>query len=186
MATINEYLQTAEKEMQKAISFLNDSLSHIRAGKANVRILDGIKVDYYGTMTALSGIASITTPDAKTIAIQPWEKSMLAPIEKAIINSEVGIMPANNGETLRLMMPPLTEERRKQLAKQAKQESEEAKVGVRSARRDTIEKLKKEKANGMSEDQIKDGEDQIQKVHDKYIKQIEELLAAKEKEIMTV
>ena len=179
-------IKSAEQKMEGAIAFLDESLSHIRAGKANVKILDGIKLDYYGSLTPLSGVASLTTPDAKTIAILPWEKTMIKDIEKAILNSDVGITPENNGEVIRLSIPPLTEERRKTLVKQSKQESEDAKISVRNARRDAIEALKKAVKEGLSEDLEKDAEADVQKVHDRYIKKVDELLAAKEKEIMTV
>ncbi len=186
MVEVKDLLKLAESEMQASIEFLDEALAHIRAGKANARILDGVRVDYYGTQTPLNNVATITTPDAKTIQIQVWEKSMLAVVEKAIINSEVGIMPANNGEVLRLLMPPLTEERRRNLTKQARQEGEEAKISIRNARREVMDKLKKEVKNGLSEDLEKDAEADVQKIHDKYIKKVDEMLAEKEKEIMTV
>ena len=172
--------------MTNSIHFLDEALAHIRAGKANVRILDGVRVDYYGTMSPLSSAATVTTPDAKTILIQPWEKSMLSVIEKAILDSSVGITPANNGESIRLCMPPVTEERRRALVKNANQAGEEAKIGVRTARRDAIDSLKKELKNGMPEDLEKDGENEVQKLHDKFISKIEAMLVEKEKEIMTV
>lgn len=187
MATdIKQISKNAESKMQSSIEFLDEALAHIRAGKANPRILDGVKLDYYGTLTPLSGVASINTPDARTIVIQPWEKQMLKEVEKAIINSEVGIMPDNNGEFIRLNIPPLTEERRKALVKQSKQEAEEAKISVRNARRDAIEAIKKSVKDGIAEDVAKDAENDMQKLHDKFIKKIDEVLAAKEKEIMTV
>lgn len=169
-----------------AVEFLDESLAHIRAGKANPRILDGVRVEYYGSTVPISNVATITTPDARTITIQPWEKAMFKEIEKAIINSEVGITPENNGEVIRLGMPPLTEERRKTLVKQAKQEAENAKVSVRNARRDAIEGLKKAIKEGLPEDVEKDGEASVQKIHDKFIKKIDDMFAAKEKEILTV
>ncbi len=187
MATdIQQINKNAESKMQSTIEFLDEALAHIRAGKANPRILDGVKLDYYGTLTPLSGVASISTPDARTIVIQPWEKQMLKEIEKALINSEVGIMPDNNGEMIRLNIPPLTEERRKALVKQSKQEAEEAKISVRNARRDAIEAIKKSVKDGVAEDVAKDAENEMQKLHDKFIKKIDEVFAAKEKEIMTV
>lgn len=186
MAEVKDYLKSAEEEMEGSLLFLEEALAHIRAGKANVRILDGVRVEYYGGMVPLSNVATITTPDAKTINIQVWEKSMLGVVEKAIINSEVGIMPMNNGEMLRIQIPPVTEERRRDLTKQARHEGEEAKISVRNARRDAIDGLKKELKNGMPEDVEKDGEGAIQKIHDKYIKKVEDMLADKEKEIMTV
>ena len=186
MIDIKEIEKSAEAKMQATAEFLEESLSRIRAGKANPRILDGIKLDYYGTLTPLSGVASITTPDAKTIIVQPWEKQMLRDIEKAIMDSDVGITPENNGEMIRLGIPPLTEERRKALVKQSKGEAEEAKISVRNARRDAIDAIKKSVKDGTPEDVAKDSEGSVQKIHDKYIKKIDELFAAKEKEILTV
>ena len=132
----------AEEQMQAAVAHLDDTLQHIRAGKANPRILDPIKIDYYGAMSPLTSCATITTPDARTIAITPWEKKLISEIERAIINSNIGLAPNNNGECIRLILPPLTEERRLQLAKQCKAEAENAKVSVRNARRDAFETLK--------------------------------------------
>lgn len=172
--------------MLSSVEFLEESLAHIRAGKANPRILDGIKIDYYGSITPLTGVASVNTPDARTIIIQPWEKNMLREIETAIINSDLGLNPDNNGELIRLSIPPLTEERRKLLVKQSKQEAEDAKISVRNARRDVIDAVKKSVKDGTPEDVAKDAEASIQKIHDKYIKMIEDLFAAKEKEILTV
>lgn len=181
-----QILNEAEEAMQSAVMFLDDALAHIRAGKASARILDPIRVDYYGSATPLSNVATITTPDARTIQIQPWEKNMLSVIERALINSNIGLAPNNNGECIRLIIPPLTEERRRDLAKQCKGEAENAKMSVRNARRDAIESLKKQIKEGLPEDAEKDAEDQAQKLHDKYIKQIDEVYAKKEKEIMTV
>lgn len=186
MADIKEFEKKAQSKMQGTVEFLEESLAHIRAGKANPRILDGIKLDYYGNVTPLTGVASVNTPDARTIIIQPWEKNMLAEIEKAIINSDLGLNPDNNGESIRLSIPPLTEERRKTLVKQSKQEAEDAKISVRSARRDAIDAVKKSVKDGTPEDVAKDAENSIQKIHDKFIKQIDDLFAEKEKEIMTV
>ncbi|MDR1543959.1 MAG: ribosome recycling factor [Prevotellaceae bacterium] len=183
---VKSIIKSAEEDMQLSVEFLGETLAHIRAGKANIKILDGVRVNSYGSMVPLSNVATITTPDARTIAIQPWDKKTIAVIEKAILCSDVGITPQNNGEIIRLAIPPLTEERRKQLVKQAKNEAEEVKVSVRNARREAIEKLKKEIKNGMPEDIEKDGEAEIQKIHDKFIKKLDELLVAKEKEIMTV
>ncbi len=180
------YLGPAEEKMQMAVEFLDESLSHIRAGKANPKILDAIRVDYYGSQAPLSNVANISVPDARTIVITPWEKSMFKEIEKAIINSELGITPENNGEVIRLSIPPLTEERRKSLVKQSKGEAEQAKISVRNARRDAIEGLKKAVKQGMPEDVEKDAETSVQKLHDKYLKKIDELFAAKETEILTV
>ena len=172
--------------MELAVAYLDEALAHIRAGKANPKILDGIRVDYYGAMSPISNVANISVPDARTITITPWEKAMFKEIEKAIINSELGVMPENNGEIIRISIPPLTEERRKLLVKQSKAEAETAKVSVRNARRDAIDGLKKAVKQGMPEDVEKDAEAKAQKLHDKYLKQIDELFAAKEKEILTV
>ena len=172
--------------MSSAISYLDDELARIRAGKANPKILDGVRVPYYGALTPLANVASINTPDAKTILVTPWERNLIKDIEKAILNSDVGITPENNGELIRLGIPPLTEERRRDLSKRAKHESENAKISVRNARREVIEALKKSVKEGVPEDVEKDAEEKVQKIHDKYIKQIDELFVAKEKEIMTV
>jgi ribosome recycling factor len=180
------YLAPAEEKMEMAVAYLDESLSHIRAGRANPKLLDGIRVEYYGSAVPISNVANISTPDARTIAITPWEKPMFKEIERAIINSELGVMPENNGEIIRISIPPLTEERRKQLVKQCKAEAETAKVSVRNARRDAIEGLKKAVKKGMPEDVEKDAEGDAQKVHDKYMKKIDDIFAAKEKEILTV
>lgn len=179
-------LSMAEESMEQTIQFLDKSLSRIRAGKASVNILDNIRVNYYGTPSPLVNVATVTIPDARTIAIQPWEKNLIKDIEKAIMASDLGITPANNGETIHLAIPPLTEERRRQLTKQVRQEAEDAKISVRNARRDAIDSIKKLVKDGMSEDNGKDYEEKIQKSHDKFIKRIDEIAAEKEKEIMTV
>ncbi|MCM1029490.1 MAG: ribosome recycling factor [Pseudoflavonifractor sp.] len=180
------YLDGASEKMELAVAYLDEALARIRAGKANPKILDGVRVDYYGSQVPISNVANVATPDARTITITPWEKSMFREIEKAIINSEVGITPENNGEVIRLGIPPLTEERRKALVKQCKAEAEQAKVSVRSARRDAIDALKKAVKQGMPEDVEKDAEGEVQKIHDRFLKQIDDLFAAKEKEILTV
>ncbi len=176
----------AEEQMQSAVMYLDDTLAHIRAGKASPSLLDSIRVDYYGQLSPLANVATVTTPDARTIQIQPWEKKMLNDIERAIINSNIGLAPNNNGESIRLIIPPLTEERRRDLAKQCKAEAENAKVSVRNARRDAIDTLKKQIKEGLPEDAEKDAENEMQKLHDKYIRRIDEVYAKKEKEIMTV
>lgn len=186
MSVIKSVEEQAERKMLDAITYLGEVLSRIRAGKANVQILDGIKVDYYGSLVPLSNVATISTPDAKTIAILPWEKPMIKQIEKAIQDSDVGITPENNGEVIRLGIPPLTEERRKQLVKQTRGEAENAKIGIRNARRDANDAIKKAVKEGAPEDDGKETEGAIQKLHDKYMKKIEDVLGAKEKEIMTV
>ena len=182
MKDVKDILDEAQEKMDMAVMYLEESLAHIRAGKADVRLLDGIRVDSYGSMVPINNVAAVTTPDA----IKPWDKSMFRIIEKAIIDSDLGIMPENNGEIIRIGIPPLTEERRKQLAKQCKNESETAKVSVRNARRDAIDAFKKSVKEGLAEDAQKGGEEKLQKIHDKYIKQIDDMLAAKDKEIMTV
>ncbi len=186
MVDTKQFVKAAEEKMIFAIEYLDDQLAHIRAGKANPKILDGVRVPYYGSLVPLTNVASVNTPDAKTIVITPWEKPLIKEIEKAIMNSEVGITPENNGEIIRLGIPPLTEERRRQLAKQSKQEAETAKISVRNARRDAIDALKKAIKEGLPEDVEKDAEAEVQKIHDRYIKKIDDLYAAKEKEIMTV
>lgn len=186
MSEVKDFLNPAEEKMELAVEYLDEALAHIRAGKANAKILDGIRVEYYGSHVPISNVANVSVPDARTIAITPWEKAMFKEIEKAIINSDLGITPENNGEVIRLCIPPLTEERRKALVKQSKNEAEQAKISVRNARRDAIEGLKKAIKNGMPEDVSKDGEDKVQKMHDKYMKKIDDIFAAKEKEILTV
>lgn len=186
MLEVKTYLEPAEESMELAVDYLDEALAHIRAGKANAKILDGIRVNYYGSQAPISNVANVAVPDARTITITPWEKAMFKEIEKAIINSELGIMPENNGEVIRLSIPPLTEDRRKQLVKQSKAEAENAKVSVRNARREAIDGLKKAVKQGMPEDVEKDAEASVQKLHDKYLKKIDDLFAAKEKEILTV
>lgn len=186
MIDVKETLNEAEERFEETTMYLEEALARIRAGKANIKLLDNIRVDSYGSMVPLNNVAAVNTPDARTIAIKPWDKSMFRIIEKAIIDSDLGIMPENNGEIIRINIPPLTEERRKQLAKQCGKEGEQAKVSVRNARRDIIDKLKKGVKDGLAEDAEKDAEEKLQKLHDRYIKKIDDLLAAKEKEIMTV
>ena len=183
---VKEYLDNAQESMELAADYLEETLARIRAGKASAKLLDGIRVDYYGSQAPISNVANVSVPDARTIAITPWEKGMFRVREKAIIDSELGIMPENNGEVIRLSIPPLTEDRRKQLVKQCKAEAETAKVSVRNARREAIDGLKKEIKQGLSEDMEKDAEAKVQKLHDKYLKQIDDIFAAKEKEILTV
>ena len=169
-------------KMQSAVDFLEEDLKNYRVG-----ILNPVMVDYYGTATPVSQVASITTPDAKTIAIQPWERSMIAKIEKAILDANVGLTPSNNGEIIRCMVPALTEDRRKELIKKAKAQGETTKVTIRNARRDGIDLLKKaQKNDGLSEDGEKEGEEELQKLTDKWVKKVDEIIAAKEKDILTV
>ena len=182
MLDVNICLSEAEEQMEMSIMHLEDEFAHIRAGKANVRILDDIRVDSYGSMVALNNVAALSTPDPRTIAIRPWDKNMIKVIEKAIIDSAVGIMPTNNGEVIRLAIPPLTEERRRDLVKQSGKVNEESKISIRNTRRNTLDTLKKAQKDGLPED----AEEKLQKLHDKYIKKADELFAEKEKEIMTV
>lgn len=172
--------------MQMAAMYLEDQLSHIRAGRANVAILDGIRVNSYGSMVPLNQVANVSAPDARTIAIRPWDRKTIKDIEKAIMDSDVGITPENNGEIIRLGIPQPTEERRRELVKQCNKIGERTKVEVRTARAEIKEKLKKAIKDGLSEDLEKDAEDDLQKLHDKYIKKIDALLEEKQKEIMTV
>ena len=179
-------IESTKEKMQKAIDHLDHELGKIRAGKANPRMLDDVMVEYYGTMTPLQQVASINTPDPRTIAIQPWEKGMIQPIEKAIMNANLGLNPDNNGEIVRINVPPLTEERRQDLVKHVKKEGEEARISIRNARRETNDELKKLKKDGLPEDMEKDAEDKVQKLTDKFTKKVEEMLEKKEKDIMTV
>jgi len=186
MIDVKSTLSESEERMEMAAMFLEDQLNKIRAGRANVAILDGIRVNSYGTKVPLNQVANVSTPDARTIAIRPWDKKAIKDIEKAIMDSDVGITPENNGEIIRLGIPQPTEERRKELTKQCNKIGEKAKVEVRNVRADVKDKLKKAIKDGLSEDNEKDAETSLQKVHDKYIKKIDDLLAAKNKEIMTV
>ena len=173
--------------MEKTVEHLEEALARVRAGKANVKILDGIMVEYYGSLVPLTQVGTVTIPDAKSIVITPWEKGIIRDIERAIINSPLGITPENNGELIRLGIPPLTEDRRRELVKQVKADAETAKVSVRNTRRDTNDVIKKSiKTDNTPEDVAKDAEAEVQKLHDRYIKKIDELFSAKEKEIMTV
>jgi len=175
-----------ESSMTKAMNHLEAELIKIRAGKANPTMLDGIMADYYGNPTALNQIANISVLDARTISVQPWEKNMLQPIERAIIMANIGINPQNDGNIIRLFLPPLTEERRKELVKRCNNEGEHAKVAVRNIRREAIESIKKLQKDGLSEDLCKDAEKEIQDTTDKYIGMVEKHLVAKDKEIMSV
>lgn len=179
-------LDPASERMLKAINHLEEALAAVRAGKASTNVLNGVMVEYYGSQMGIAQVASVTVPDAKTVLIQPWEKTMIGPIEKAIINGNLGLTPSNNGEQIRLTIPALTEERRKQLVKQVHADAETARVSLRNARRDAIEAFKKAEKDGMPEDMAKDGEEAAQKLLEKFTKKLDEVLAAKEKEIMTV
>ncbi len=183
---ISKITNGAEDQMKKAINHLEAELVKIRAGKANPQMLDGLMVDYYGSPMSINQVANISVMDARTLTIQPWEKNMLQPIERAIINANLGVTPQNDGALVRLFMPPLTEERRKELVKKCLAEGEHSKVAVRSIRRDAIEHIKKLQKNGLSEDAAKDAEAGVQQVTDRFIVQIDKHLASKEKEIMSV
>jgi ribosome recycling factor len=179
-------LEDAQDTMKKALNHLETELVKIRAGKANPQMLEGLTVDYYGTPTVLNQVANISAVDARTLTLQPWEKNMLQPIERAIINANLGVTPQNDGNIIRLFMPPLTEERRKEFVKRANGEGEHSRVAIRNIRRDSIEQIKKLQKEGLSEDEAKDAEKDIQDLTDKHISLIEKHLAAKEKEIMFV
>jgi len=179
-------LALTEDSMKKAISHLEAGLAKIRAGKANPQMLDGIVVDYYGSPTPISQVGNISVLDARTLSIQPWEKNMLQPIERAIIASNIGINPQNDGVIIRLFLPPLTEERRRELVKRCQGEAEQSKVAIRNIRREAIEEIKKLQKNGLSEDAAKDAEADAQEITNRYIALVDRHLAAKEKEIMAV
>ena len=187
---MSEELNTIPAEsldaMTKAISHLEAELVKVRAGKANPNLVDGLVVDYYGTPTPINQVGNVSVADARTLTIQPWEKNMLQPIERAIINANLGVTPQNDGNIIRLFMPPLTEERRKEFVKRANGEGEQSRIAIRNIRRDSIEQVKKLQKDGLSEDEAKDAEKQIQEVTDKYISLVEKHLSAKEKEIMAV
>ena len=179
-------LDEAKSSMDKALTHTDLEFSKIRAGKATVGMLDGIMVDYYGAATALSQVANVNTPDARTIVVQPWEKSMINPIEKAIMEANIGLNPQNDGILIRLNVPPLTEERRRDLVKKVKEEAERGRITVRNIRKATNESIKKLKNDGASEDEIKVGEVEVQKLTDTYILKVDQLAELKEKDVMTV
>ena len=183
---LNLIKDQAAENMDKAINHLEAELVKVRAGKANPNLVDGIVVDYYGNPTPINQVGNISVADARTLTIQPWEKNMLQPIERAIIAANIGITPQNDGNLIRLFMPPLTEERRKELVKRAQNEGEHSKVSIRNIRRDAMEHIKKLQKNGLSEDVCKDAEKNVQELTDKYIVLVDKHLSAKEKEIMTV
>ncbi|NDC40712.1 MAG: ribosome recycling factor [Chitinophagia bacterium] len=184
--SIGTIIDEVNVQMKKAIAHLESELLKIRAGKATPQIVDGIMVEYYGSPTPLNQVANVTIPDARTISLQPWERNMIGPIEKAIMASNIGLTPQNDGSYIRLFLPPLTEERRKELAKRVYNEGEQAKVAVRSIRRDHIEQVKKLQKDGLSEDAAKDAEADIQVITDKYVALVDTHCKDKEKEIMTV
>jgi ribosome recycling factor len=179
-------LEDARDNMQKALNHLESELIRIRAGKASPQMLEGLTVDYYGSPTILNQVANISAMDARTLTIQPWEKNMLQPIERAIINANLGVTPQNDGNIIRLFMPPLTEERRREFVKRAAGEGEQSRVAIRNIRRDAIEQIKKLQKDGLSEDEAKDSEKEIQDITDKHIALVEKHLQTKEKEIMSV
>jgi ribosome recycling factor len=179
-------LEDTRDSMQKALNHLETELVKIRAGKASPQMLEGLTVDYYGTPTSLNQVGNVSAMDARTLTIQPWEKNMLQPIERAIINANLGVTPQNDGNIIRLFMPPLTEERRREFVKRAGGEGEQSKVAIRSIRREAIEMIKKLQKDGLSEDEAKDAEKEIQDITDKHTVLVEKHLAAKEKEIMSV
>lgn len=186
MEEIELFLEEAKELMEKAIQHVGQELSKIRAGKAMPNMLDGISVEYYGSMTPISQVASINTPDARSLLIKPWEKAVLAEIEKAIINSDLGLNPQNDGETIRILIPPLTEERRLQLVKQVKAEAEHGKVSIRNIRKDTNDSLKNLQKEGASEDLVKDAEADVQDLTNTYTSRIDKLVEVKEVDIMTI
>jgi ribosome recycling factor len=179
-------IEHCKERMDAAIMHLEKELVHIRAGKASPSMLDGVQVEYYGTLTPLNQVSNVSTPDARTIAIQPWEKGLIPVIEKAILAANLGFNPENNGEIIRINIPALTEERRKQLVKQVSQEGETAKVSIRTARKDANDSLKKLLKEGLSEDMEKDAEEEVQKMTDSYGKKVDALVETKEKDIMTI
>ncbi len=186
MEDLKTILDDTKVAMDKCISHTESDFAKIRAGKAMPAMLDSVVVDYYGAPTPLAQAANVTTPDARTLIVQPWDKSLISAIEKAITDANLGFNPQNDGAVVRIAVPPLTEERRKALVKNVKNDAEQAKVTIRNIRKDSNERLKKAQKDGMPEDVVKDGETKVQNITDQYIKKIDELMAAKEKEIMTV
>jgi len=183
---VNKHLQNAEKEMKGSLEHLRGELIHVRTGKASPAMVDSIMVSYYGSMTPLSQVANVGTTDARTLTIQPWEKTMIEPIEKAIFEANIGLTPQNDGELIRISVPPLTQERRKEMVKRVKSMGEDAKVSIRSARHKAMEQVKKAVKGGFPEDNGKRKEEEVQKMTDKHIKDVDKIVEAKEKDIMTV
>ena len=183
---LHQQVKDANSSMEKAISHLESELVKIRAGRANPQMFDGLVVDYYGSPTAIAQVANISVADARTLTIQPWEKNMLQPIERSIIAANLGVTPQNDGAIIRIFLPPLTEERRKEIVKRVQGEGEQSKIAIRNIRRDAIEQVKKLQKNGLSEDAAQDGEKEIQELTNKFIALVDKHLAAKEKEIMSV
>jgi len=186
MSTVSNVMASLKDQLEKNLSHTISEFGRIRAGKSNPAMLDSVMVEYYGAMTPLNQVANVNTPDSRTLAIQPFDKTLIRPIETAIINSNLGFAPSNDGDLIRISIPPLTEERRKDLVKMAKAESENSKVGIRNLRKEAIDKIKKLKSDGLSEDEAKVAEDEVQKMVDLFIKKTEETLVLKEKEILTV
>lgn len=186
MSDSKSVINELKSQLEKNLAHTGNEFNRIRAGKASPAMLESVLVDYYGAQTPLNQVANVSTPDARTISIQPWEKTLIRPIETAIINSNLGFAPQNDGEMIRISVPPLTEERRKELVKQAKNEAENSKIGIRNLRKEANEKIKKLQKDGMSEDEAKSSEEDIQRIVDGYIKKTDELLQSKEKEILTV
>lgn len=186
MEEIELALEDTRERMEKSIQFLTKELTKIRAGKAMPNMLDGISINYYGVITPITQVASITTPDSRTLFIKPWEKTIIQEIEKVILDSDLGLNPQNDGENIFINIPPLTEERRLVLVKQIKNEAEKGKISIRSVRQESNEFIKKLTDDGVSEDEIRTGEDQIQKITDIYIKKVDELISIKEKELITI
>ncbi len=184
--TIKEILEHASRQMEKSVHHLEVELSHVRAGKISPVLLDGIRVEYYGALVPIAQVANVSVVDARTLLIQPWEKNMLGVIERAILAANIGITPLNDGNVIKLFQPPLTEERRREFVKRAHQLAETARISVRNIRREAIEQVKKLSKEHVSEDQIKDGENEIQQLTNKYIQAIDKHLQIKEKDIMTV
>lgn len=185
-ADLDKIIENASQLMKKALAHLELELGRIRAGKASPAMLDGVSVEYYGTPTPLNQVANVTVTDARTISLQPWEKSMIQPIERAIMMANLGVTPQNDGQVIRLFLPPLTEERRKDLVKKVNAEGENGKIAIRNIRRDAIEQIKKMQKDGLSEDEAKGGEARVQGITDKNIALVDELGKEKEKEIMTI
>ncbi|NVK28483.1 MAG: ribosome recycling factor [Flavobacteriia bacterium] len=183
---IDLILETTKESMQRSIDHLEKALLKIRAGRANPSMLGGVKVDYYGTLTPLSQVSNINTPDARTLSVQPWEKSLIPEIEKAIMNANLGFNPNNNGEAVIVSIPPLTEERRRDLVKIAKAEAEDSRIGIRTARKDANDEIKKLEKDGLPEDTVKDIESEIQELTNAYIKKVDDHLIKKEEDIMKI
>jgi len=179
-------LDSAIEAMDKSLLHLENELNKVRAGKASPAMLEGVRVDYYGNMTPLKNVANITTPDPRTLTVQPWEKAMLNPISKGILEANLGLNPQNNGDVIMIAVPILTEERRRELSKRAHSEGENARVGIRTARKEAIDMIRQAQKDGLPEDEAKSGEAKVQEITDKYNKKVDEILAAKDKDIMTI